>query len=46
MAIYAYLRVFTDEQDLASQKHGILEYANVRRGDFASDLNEECPKVT
>ena len=29
MAIYAYLRVSTDEQDLASQKHGILEYANV-----------------
>ena len=28
MAIYAYLRVSTDEQDLASQKHGILEYAN------------------
>ena len=29
MAIYAYLRVSTDEQDLASQKHGILEYANL-----------------
>ena len=28
MATYAYLRVSTDEQDLESQKHGILEYAN------------------
>ena len=28
MATYAYLRVSTDEQDVESQKHGILEYAN------------------
>ena len=28
MAIYAYLRVSTDAQDLENQKHGILEYAN------------------
>lgn len=27
-AFYAYLRVSTDQQDVASQKHGILEYAN------------------
>lgn len=28
MANYAYLRVSTDDQDVANQKHGILEYAN------------------
>lgn len=28
MTVYAYLRVSTDEQDIKSQKHGILEYAN------------------
>ena len=28
MAIYAYLRVSTDAQDVENQKHGILEYAN------------------
>lgn len=28
MANYAYLRVSTDAQDVANQKHGILEYAN------------------
>ncbi len=28
MAIYAYLRVSTDAQDAANQKHGLLEYAN------------------
>jgi len=28
MAIYAYLRVSTDAQDVDNQKHGILEYAN------------------
>ena len=28
MAIYAYLRVSTDAQDVANQKHGLLEYAN------------------
>jgi DNA invertase Pin-like site-specific DNA recombinase len=28
MVIYAYLRVSTDHQDVASQRHGILEYAN------------------
>lgn len=27
-ACYAYLRVSTDQQDVANQKHGILEYAN------------------
>lgn len=27
-AFYAYLRVSTDQQDVANQKHGILEYAN------------------
>lgn len=30
MAIYAYLRVSTDKQDVENQKHGILEYANTR----------------
>lgn len=30
MANYAYLRVSTDDQDVANQKHGILEYANSR----------------
>ena len=28
MAVYAYLRVSTDAQDVDNQKHGILEYAN------------------
>lgn len=28
MAVYAYLRVSTDRQDVQSQRHGILEYAN------------------
>ena len=28
MAVYAYLRVSTDAQDVENQKHGILEYAN------------------
>ncbi len=28
MATYAYLRVSTDRQDVAKQRHGILEYAN------------------
>jgi len=28
MAIYAYLRVSTDQQDVDNQRHGILEYAN------------------
>ncbi len=28
MANYAYLRVSTDEQDVANQRHGILEYCN------------------
>lgn len=28
MAIYAYLRVSTDAQDVANQRHGLLEYAN------------------
>lgn len=31
MAIYAYLRVSTDAQDVANQKHGLLEYANEAR---------------
>ena len=30
MAVYAYLRVSTDRQDVENQKHGILEYANSR----------------
>lgn len=30
MAIYAYLRVSTDKQDVENQKHGILEYANTK----------------
>jgi DNA invertase Pin-like site-specific DNA recombinase len=29
-AVYAYLRVSTDAQDVANQKHGVLEYANGR----------------
>lgn len=28
MAVYAYLRVSTDDQDTENQKHGILEYIN------------------
>ena len=28
MVTYAYLRVSTDRQDIANQRHGILEYAN------------------
>lgn len=28
MTTYAYLRVSTDRQDVANQRHGILEYAN------------------
>jgi DNA invertase Pin-like site-specific DNA recombinase len=28
MAVYAYLRVSTDRQDIENQRHGILEYAN------------------
>lgn len=28
MTVYAYLRVSTDAQDVANQKHGLLEYAN------------------
>ncbi|MGR5540784.1 recombinase family protein, partial [Vibrio campbellii] len=28
MANYAYLRVSTDSQDVANQKHGIYEYCN------------------
>lgn len=28
MTVYAYLRVSTDAQDAANQKHGLLEYAN------------------
>ena len=28
MAVYAYLRVSTDRQDVQGQRHGILEYAN------------------
>ena len=27
MAIYAYLRVSTDQQDLDNQRHGVIEYA-------------------
>lgn len=30
MATFAYLRVSTDSQDVANQRHGILEYANSR----------------
>ena len=30
MAVYAYLRVSTDQQDVDNQRHGILEYANQR----------------
>lgn len=28
MAVYAYLRVSTDRQDVDNQRHGLLEYAN------------------
>ena len=28
MANYAYLRVSTDVQEVANQRHGILEYCN------------------
>jgi len=31
MAVYAYLRVSTDHQDVDNQRHGILEYANAHR---------------
>lgn len=30
MAIYAYLRVSTDQQDLDNQRHGVIEYAKVK----------------
>lgn len=30
MATHAYLRVSTDRQDIANQRHGILEYANTQ----------------
>ena len=28
MAVYAYLRVSTDRQDVANQRYGLFEYAN------------------
>ena len=31
MAVYAYLRVSTDHQDIDNQRHGIYEYANAHR---------------
>lgn len=31
MANYAYLRVSTDQQDIENQRHGILEYANKKK---------------
>jgi DNA invertase Pin-like site-specific DNA recombinase len=31
MAVYAYLRVSTDRQDVNNQRHGIYEYANARQ---------------
>jgi len=30
MAVYAYLRVSTDQQDVDNQRHGILSYCNTR----------------
>ena len=30
MAVYAYLRVSTDQQDVENQRYGILEYANAQ----------------
>lgn len=30
MAVFAYLRVSTDRQDIKNQRHGILEYANAQ----------------
>ena len=30
MAIYAYLRVSTDQQDLDNQRHGVIEYARTK----------------
>lgn len=30
MAIYAYIRVSTDKQDLDNQRHGVIEYARIK----------------
>jgi hypothetical protein len=30
MAVYAYLRVSTDQQDVDNQRYGVLVYANIR----------------
>jgi hypothetical protein len=30
MAVYAYLRVSTDQQDVDNQRYGVLVYANAR----------------
>jgi hypothetical protein len=35
MVTYAYLRVSTDRQDIANQRHGILEYGEQRYGPYA-----------
>jgi DNA invertase Pin-like site-specific DNA recombinase len=41
MAIYAYLRVSTDQQDLNNQRHGVIEYARVKGwGTRQSDTEE------
>jgi DNA invertase Pin-like site-specific DNA recombinase len=40
MAIYAYLRVSTDQQDLDNQRHGVIEYARSKGwGTRQSDTN-------
>jgi DNA invertase Pin-like site-specific DNA recombinase len=40
MAIYAYIRVSTDKQDLDNQRHGVIEYARVKGwGTRESDTN-------
>jgi len=31
MAVYAYLRVSTDQQDVDNQRHGILDYCNTHQ---------------
>jgi hypothetical protein len=42
MAVYAYLRVSTDWRDVQNQRHGILEYANVRNLESLEFVEDEA----
>jgi DNA invertase Pin-like site-specific DNA recombinase len=42
MAVYAYLCVSTDRQDVQNQRHGILEYANVRNLESLEFVEDEA----